>query len=543
MAGLMIGKGRRHAAWTGAAAAMGFAGVLAMGGPAAAADCAQLAGAALPQGKVTAATLVPAGGFQPPATPFGPPPGVAAAGFKTLPAFCRIEATLTPTPDSDIKVEVWMPAAGWNGKLVGIGNGVWAGSISYFQLGEPLSRGYAVAATDTGHVGNGLTADFAVGHPEKLTDFGYRAVHDMTVAAKAAIHAFYGDGPKMSLWNSCSTGGRQGLMEAYRFPDDYDAISAMAPANPMTDLMTQSLWTGYQAVRAPGAGLSAPKLMALHKAYIAQCDGADGLADALASDPRACRFDPAVIQCKGADGPGCLTADQVDTMRAIYGGVRDPRTGEQVLPGFPPGSELQLAALISAPEPFPVATSYMRQLVFADQPGWDFKSFDYGADTLKARAYGASILDVPPTGLGPFFARGGRLLLSHGWTDGLIPANNTVAFYQKLSAGLPAGQAQKQLRLFMVPGMNHCGGGEGPSSIDTLATIDQWASGGAAPDRLIATRAAGGPPGPPGQPGQPPQEPMSRPLCPFPMVDRYKGQGPTDQAGSFTCTAPGQPKG
>ncbi len=211
-----------------AVAAAALAGVLVLAGPAAAKDCGQLAGAALPQGKVTSATLVPAGGLEMPAPP-GAPPGVMQSSFKSLPAFCRIQATLTPTPDSDIKIEVWLPASGWNGKFVGIGNGIWAGSISYFQLGEPLSRGYAVAATDTGHTGSGLSADWAVGHPEKLTDFGYRAVHDMTVAAKAAVREFYGDGPKMSLWNACSTGGRQGLMEAYRFPEDYDAISAMAP--------------------------------------------------------------------------------------------------------------------------------------------------------------------------------------------------------------------------------------------------------------------------------------------------------------------------
>lgn len=524
MRGLTFGNGARATA----VAAMVFAGMLATAGAAAAKDCAQMAGDDVPQGKVTAATLVPAGGFEPPASPFGPPPGVAAAGFKDLPAFCRIQATLTPTPDSDIKVEVWLPASGWNGKLVGIGNGVWAGSISYFELGRPLSRGYAVVATDTGHVGTGLSGDFAVGHPEKLIDFGYRAVHGMTVAAKAAIKDYYGDGPKMSFWNSCSTGGRQGLMEAYRYPDDYDAISAMAPANPMTDLMTQSLWTGYQAVRAPGAGLSMAKLQALHKAYVAECDGKDGLVDGIVSDPRACRFDPAVVQCKDADGPDCLTAEQVQTMRAIYAGPTDPKTGAQILAGFPPGSELQLAVLISAPEPFPVATSYMRLLVFAGQPGWDFRSFDYGADTLKARAYGAAILDVPASGLGPFFAKGHKLLLSHGWTDGLIPANNTVTFYEKLSAGLPAAQAQGQLRLFMVPGMNHCSGGEGPSSIDTLAAIDQWASTGQAPDRLIATRTPGPGPGPK-------LPPMSRPLCPFPLVDRYKGEGPTDQADSFVC--------
>ena len=498
-------------------------------GPAAAKTCAELAGAAVPQGKVTAATLVPAGAFKLAPAAGGPPPGVAASGFATLPAFCRIEATLTPTADSDIKVEVWMPASGWNGKFVGIGNGVWAGSISYFQLGEPLSRGYAVAATDTGHVGNGLTADWAVGHPEKLTDFGYRAVHDMTVAAKAAVRDFYGQDPKMSLWNACSTGGRQGLMEAFRYPEDYDAISAMAPANPMTDLMTQSLWTGYQAVRAPGAGLTPAKLAALHAAYLAQCDAVDGLKDGIVSDPRACRFDPVVAQCKAGDAPDCLTAAQVQTMRAVYGGVVDPKTGKQLLPGYPPGDELQLPVMMSAPEPFPVATSYMRMLVFAGQPGWDFRTFDYAADTAKARAYAAAILDVHPSDLGPFFARGGKLLLSHGWSDGLIPANNTVAFYETLSDHLPAARVKNQLRLFMVPGMNHCSGGEGPSAIDTLAAIDQWAATGAAPDRLIAARLPGGP--------GPQLPPMTRPLCPYPAVARYKGEGPTDKAESFVCKA------
>ena len=532
-----IGFAKASKGWL-AAASLTAGGVLAMAGPAAAKDCAELAGAALPQGKVTAATLVPAGGFQLAPTAGGPPPGVAAAGFKSLPAFCRIQATLTPSPDSDIKVEVWMPASGWNGKFVGIGNGVWAGTISYFELGAPLSRGYAVAATDTGHVGNGLSADWAVGHPEKLTDFGYRAVHDMTVAAKAAVREFYGSAPKLSFWNSCSTGGRQGLMEAFRFPEDYDAISAMAPANPMTDLMTQSLWTGYQAVRAPGAGLTAPKLAALHKAYVAQCDAVDGLTDGIVSAPGACRFDPAVAQCKAGEAADCLTADQVQTMRAIYGGVVDPRTGKSIFAGFPPGSELQLAVLISAPEPFPVATSYMRLLVFGDQKGWDFRKFDYGADAAKAHGYAASILDVTPTGLGPFFARGGKLLLSHGWTDGLIPANNTVGFYEQLSGRLSAKQKQGQLRLFMVPGMNHCSGGEGPSAIDTLGTIDQWAASGTAPDRLVAARR----PGAPGAPG-PQQPPMTRPLCPYPAVARYKGEGPTDREENFACAAPPAGKG
>jgi hypothetical protein len=345
----------------------------------------------------------------------------------------------------------------------------------------------------------------------------------MTVAAKQTIAAFYGEKPKISLWNSCSTGGRQGLMEAYRYPADYDAISAMAPANPMTTLMSQTLWTGFQAVRTPGAGLSVAKLLLLHKAYVAQCDGVDGLKDGLVSQPDKCRFDPVVVQCKAGDGADCLTADQVRTMRAIYDGVRDSRTGKPAFAGFPPGSEMQLAALISAPEPFPVATSYMRLLVFGD-PKWDFRSFDYGADLDRARDYGRPILDAPADGLKPFFARGGKLLLSHGWQDGLIPANNTLAFYRALHGQLTPAETEKQLRLFMVPGMNHCSGGEGLSSFDTIAVIDRWASEGKAPERIIASRA-------------PDLPPMSRPLCPFPQVARYSGKGSTDEAVNFQCVA------
>jgi len=220
--------------------------------PAAAADCGGLAGLSLPNGHVTAASVVAAGAFQPPAGGGGPP-GVGPGRYSTLPEFCRVQVTLTPTSDSDIKSEVWMPTSGWNGTYVGIGNGIWAGTISFGELGAALARGYAVAATDTGHTGNGLTADFAIGHPEKLIDFGYRAVHETAVTAKRVIAAYYGNGPQKSYWNSCSTGGRQGLMEAYRYPDDYDAISAMAPANPMTELMTQSMWAGWQPNRAPGA--------------------------------------------------------------------------------------------------------------------------------------------------------------------------------------------------------------------------------------------------------------------------------------------------
>ncbi|KPL66941.1 feruloyl esterase [Erythrobacter sp. SG61-1L] len=508
---------------------------LAAASPAAAKDCSELVGLKLDKGKVTSAQLVAAGAFEQPANPFGPPPGVANAAYKNLPAFCRVQATLTPTSDSDIKVEVWLPATGWNGKFVGIGNGIWAGQLSYSQLGDPLSRGYAVATTDTGHTGSGLTAEWAIGHTQKLIDFGHRAVHGMTVTAKAAISDFYGKGPSFSYWNSCSTGGRQGLMAAFRYPEDYDAISAMAPANPMTQLMTQSMWAGFQSQRTPQSKLTPQALTLVHKAAVAQCDKLDGLEDGLISRPDACTFDPAELLCKSGAGDSCLNADQVTAMRAIYEGVKEPRSGQILFPGWPRGSELQLAALTGGDAPFPVALTYMSMLVFADRPNWNWRSFDYGADSSRAHFYGKDILDVTPADLRPFFARGGKLLLSHGWSDGLIPANNTVEFFSSLYRVLPANQAKDQVRLFMAPGMEHCSGGEGPSSFDTLGVIDDWATSGKAPRRIIASRVAA--PAMGAGPAAPALPPMTRPLCPYPLVPTYKGSGDKADAKNFDCKA------
>lgn len=506
-------------------ALLGAAGAAALTGwavPAAAAECGELAQMALPNGKVTSAAVVAPGAFQQPAAPGGPPPGVGGGAYADLPEFCRVQATLTPTSDSDIKVEVWLPVNGWNGKFVGIGNGIWAGQLSYSQLGDPLKRGYAVATTDTGHTGSGLTAEWAVGHPEKLVDFGHRAVHEMAVTAKAAIAAFYGRGPQLSYWNSCSTGGRQGLMAAHRYPEDFDAISAMAPANPMTDLMTQSMWAGWQPQRAAGAALPVPQLAAVHSAAVKQCDKLDGLEDGLIGRPDACRFDPATVEG--------LTPAQVETMRAIY-------QGPPGLPGWPVGSEMQLAVVAGGQAPFPVALTYYSMLVFGDRADWGWKTFDYTRDAEAGRTYGASILDVPSNGLSAFFARGGKLLLSHGWSDGLIPATNALRFHDGLLPTLSAQQQASQYRLFMVPGMDHCGGGEGASQFDTLGTIDEWATSGKAPERIVANRPtdAGGPPG---APAGPPRAPMSRPLCPYPTFAQYDGEGDTADAANFRCVRP-----
>ena len=480
--------------------------------PAAAAPCESLTSLALPDGKITSAVLVGAGAFTLP-TGGGPPMGgaVGMAVFKNLPAFCRVTATLAPTPDSDIKVEVWMPAENWNGKLVGIGNGIWAGSISYSALAEPLAKGYATVATDTGHVGSGMDAKFAVGHREKLIDFGYRAVHEMTVKAKIMIAAYFGRKEQRSLWVSCSTGGRQGLMEAYRYPEDYNGISSMAPANPMVGLMIGSLWTGYAAIKDDAHRLSMAKINAVHKEFINQCDEKDGLKDRIVGDPEHCRFNPGAIQCKDGDTNDCLTAPQLEALRDIYAGTRNLRTGEKVFDGFEPGSEQQFMALIGGKEPFSVAQSYFRDIVF-NNPQWDFKSYDYDKDLAASYKAGSEILDAPSNGLAKFFKNGGKLLLSHGWADGLIPASNTAAFYKSMTAKMDPKKAVNSTRLFMLPGVGHCGGGDAPSVTDMLSVIDQWVETGKTPERIIATNP-------------PNQKQMSRPICPYPHIAEYRGIG------------------
>lgn len=499
------------------------------------AACEDLTGLEIADGAVTSAQVVTEGGFQPPAGS-GPPPGVAASPFAEVPAFCRVRLTLTPSDDSDIKSEVWLPLEGWNGKYVGVGNGVWAGSISFAELGRNVARRYATAATDTGHVGNGLTAEWAVGHPEKLVDFGHRAVHATTVAAKRVVEAFYGQAPRLSLWNSCSTGGRQGLMAAYRYPGDFDAISAMAPANPMTDLMTQSMWIGWQPQRY-GVRLTPAHLGLVHGAVVQQCDALDGVSDGVIGRPLQCRPDLSRLQCRPGQSEGCLSTAQLHAVQSLYSGVRTD-DGTLLLPGWPYGSEMQMAALTQGAEPFPVATSYFRDLVYGGRAGWDWKATGYADYLRDARAFGADILNVPPDGLAAFFAGGGKLLLSHGWNDGLIPATNTLAFHYRLYNALPRKQADDQLRLFMAPGMDHCSGGEGPSQFDTLGAIDEWASTGQAPSRIVATRPTQ-PGGFPGQPSASQREPMERPLCPYPLVAIYDGEGNPQVAESFSCGLPG----
>lgn len=484
-------------------------------------ECEQLANLKPAHVEIALAQNVAAGAFKPPEGAGGGGPPAAANAYANLPPFCRVAGVIKPTADSDIRFEVWLPASNWNGKFVGVGNGVWAGSITYFSMVAPLSLGYATAATDDGHQGNPLDASFAAGHPEKLIDFGHRAVHEMTLAAKATIEAFYNKPAQRALFVSCSTGGRQGLMEAHRYPSDYDGVSSMAPANPMVALMVSSLWTGYATLKDAASKIPPQKFGVIHKAAIEACDADDGVKDGVISAPRSCRFDPAALQCKHADGLDCLTASQIDALKAIYQGPRNARTGEQIYPGFEVGSESMFPIQTSGPEPFAVATTYMKHIVFKDA-NWDFKIFDYDKDVTRAQQAGSAQLDVSPNGLDAFFAGGGKLLLSHGWADGLIPAMSTVNFYNDLAKRLGPKKTAAGARLFMIPGMGHCAGGEGPFVFDPITTLDQWVETSRAPERIVVSN-------PPGAPAR------TRPLCPYPQEAVYSGKGSSDEEKNFRC--------
>jgi feruloyl esterase len=304
-----------------------------------------------PLAMVTSATVVPAGDFTPPGAS-GP-----NATLK-LPEFCRVEATLAPTKDSDIKIEVWLPAKGWNNKYEAVGNGGWAGVISYSAMAEAMKRGYATSSTDTGHVGG--SGSFALGHPDKLDDFGYRAVHEMVVKAKGIITAYYGSQPKYSYWNGCSTGGRQGLKEAQLYPDDFQGIIAGAPANPRTGQAFEAMWIANAVLRDPASYIPPAKYPVIHKAVLDQCDALDGVKDGVLDDPRKCKFDPQVLLCKNGDSGDCLTAPQVEAARKIYTSPTVPQTEARIFPGFLPGTELGWAGMAGGPEPNAILNDHFK---------------------------------------------------------------------------------------------------------------------------------------------------------------------------------------
>lgn len=500
--------------------------------PAGAATCESLRDLKLPDTTIAVAQTVPAGEFA--------PPGSGSSGFRSLPAFCRVAGSIAPTPDSDIRFEVWLPAEGWNGRFHGIGNGGFAGSISYPGLAGALARGYATASTDTGHIGG--NAAFAPGHPEKLVDYGHRAIHEMTVKAKAIVRAFYGDGPKYSYFASCSNGGRQALMEAQRYPEDYDGIIAGAPANYFTRVLTSFAWNMQATMADPESYFPSSKLRAIEAAVLAACDAKDGVTDGVLDDPRRCNFDPGVLRCNGADNDNCLSDKQIASLRKIYAGPRDAK-GRQIMPGFEPGGETGpggWGSWITGTAPGKSSQHFFSTQAFGNMvytnPAWDVKSFRLDEDGPQASRKLAGVLDAASPDLRAFRARGGKLILYHGWNDAALQPRSTISYYQSVIKRLGERDAATFTRLFMAPGMQHCAGGPGPNSFgvmvmgpktdpehDLTLALERWVEGGPAPEQVIASRPL------------PNDGRRTRPLCAYPKVARYKGTGSTDDAASFTC--------
>ena len=476
-------------------------------------SCSDLAKTALPHATITAAASVQAGAFTPDAQS-------EAGDFTALPAFCRVAATLKPTSDSDIKIEVWLPASGWNGKFQAVGNGAFSGAIAYPAMGRALARGYAAASTDTGHVGN--TASFALGHPEKLIDFGWRAVHEMTVASKTIVAAHFGAAPKFSYWNGCSAGGRQAMAEAQRFPADFDGIIAGAPGLDWTGRAAQAVRLAQRLEDNQAARLLQPQRQLLHRAVVEACDTLDGVKDGLLENPARCKFNPATLLCKSAGDSDCLSAPQVETAQLIYSAVKNHNTGREIA-GLLPGSELGWTDTGWTASARATGLDQFRFIVFA-RPDWTVRQFNADADIARAEMVDGNTLNALEPNLKPFIDRGGKLIQYHGWSDPQISPGNSAQYYARaVEASGGADRVRGSYRLFLAPGMGHCGGGAGPNTFDMLAALEQWVEAGKAPDQIQASHATGG------------RVDRTRPLCPYPQVAVYKGSGSIDEAASFSC--------
>ena len=514
-------------------------------------SCESLAGLGLPDTVILSAAVVPGGSFDPPGAT--PPIEVTA---------CRVTGSIQPTSDSDIRFELWMPVAGWNGKFLSAGEGGWAGSINYGGIRGALLRGYAGGSTDTGHVGG--NADFAPGHPEKVADFGWRGKHLQAARSKDLIRAFYGQRAKHSYFSSCSNGGRQALMEIQRFPEDYDGLIVGAPANFWTHHFTGFVWNEQALWNTPGAWISPSKTQAIQAATLAQCDALDGVADGVAEDPRRCKFDPASIACPaGTDGPSCLTPPQVDATRKIMQGPRNPRTGRQIYPGYFTSAAGEAAAWptwITGTTGVPGASVqgafgnafFGRVIEEIPAPGvWDFSTLNFDSDVRFADQKAARNFNAYEDNLRAFRRenRRGKIIMWHGWEDPAISARDAIDYYEQVARA--NHDSEDFFRLFMVPGMLHCAGGPGPNAFgqglaqqpplsnapehDVLSALERWVEDGVAPRKIIAVKYVN---------DQPAQGILrTRPLCLYPEVAVHKGRGSTDDAANFACRKPDRKKG
>ena len=493
-------------------------------------SCQSLSSLVLPNTTITMAQMVAPGSFVAPARGNGP-----GLPLIDLPAFCRVQATLRPSSDSNIKMELWLPASAngageasravWNGKFRGTGNGGLGGGagVAAGALANGVRRGYATAGNNTGHEGD---SSYAMSHPEQIKDFGYRSAHEMTVASKAIIKAFYGVGPQFSYMAEGGGGTIAALSSAQRYPDDYDAIAVTGMSSYLTRHTFGQMWI-WQATHKDAASFIPPaKYPVLHQAALNACDALDGIKDGVIGDVAHCKFDPAVTLCKAADAPDCLSAAQIDAARKIYAGPRNPRTGEEIYSPLYPGSELGWGQLAGGDAPLGIPIEFFKYYVFRD-PSWDYKTRPLNFDSdveLSNRPEIQPVNAVDPNLL-PFFARGGRLLLVDGWADAAVPPKVAINYYNAVVAKVGARALKGSMRFFMVPAMGHGPGTTGAENVnfDALSLIEQWKEKGQPPDQLVVTHFKNG------------TETGHRLVCQYGRVAVYKGNGNPEDAKSYSC--------
>lgn len=473
--------------------------------------CTELAKAAFPHTTLSSANEIP-----------------ASDSTKT-PAFCEVSGVVSPVPDSHIGVVYRLPDD-WNGKLLGLGGGGWAGNTRLETAAPGLAKGYATAQTDAGHSSTSVWDTSWAASQAEVDDFAHRAIHLMTTTGKSVLARYYGQAQKRAYFQGCSTGGRQALMEVQRYPDDYDGVISGAPVYTLTT-QTMALLRS-QAFSHPGASLSEGAATRLNDAVLAACDTKDGIEDGIITDPRSCKFDPAVIQCKaGETGDKCLTPAQVTAVRAVYAGVKAP-DGEYAAFPLSRGSEGGWSRFIATNKPADqtaLATTAAgaglgglvpRLFGVAD---FDLTRFSAAHDfaTVRKSAF-AEEYEAKDPNIAPFFRHGGKLLLWHGFDDPGPSPLATIEYYRKVEKSTGA-QANADLRFYLLPGVYHCRGGPGADQFDSLAAIDAWVDQGKAPETLLATRA---------------DHRLSRPLCRYPALPHYKGSGDPRSAESFECSGP-----
>jgi feruloyl esterase len=426
---------------------------------------------------------------------------------------------LKPTSDSKIHAELWLPTQNWNGRFMAVGNGGFGGSIQGFgEMQTALRLGYATAGGDTGHdeATEGPGGMFALGHPEKIVDFAYRAVHEMTATSKKIVDRFYGSAPQFSYFKGCSTGGRQAVMAAQRYPDDFDGIIAGALANRHIQMHTSGVSRSIDLTRRPEGAIPAAKAQMVTKAVMDACDTTK---DGFLNNPRACSFDFSKLACKGADADSCLTAPQLKTVEAFYGGTKNSK-GELIFSGQALGNPLPALRGIQPGGVPGGGFDTVRIWAFQDA-SYDWNTFDLDRDMPIINSK-VGFVDAVNPDLSKFKAHGGKLLLYAGWGDTTITPENTVLYYESVLGKMGKDQGNFT-RLFMVPGMLHCRGGEGPNTFDSIGTMEAWREKGVTPTQMT---------------GFNPQSSLSRPICSYPQYAKYKGSGNAKDAANWACTAP-----